>query len=357
MDATYNSIMVSIVLVKTSDFNYSLPPELIAQTPHEPRDHSRLLVAKRRNGHLEHRYFYDLVDYLESGDVLVLNDSRVLPAGLLGHKKDTGGAVELLLLRRVRKGLWECLAKPSRSLKIGQILVFREDSSLQAEVVEVLSDGVRVVQFSDDEAVQHIGQLALPPYIKEPLNDPERYQTVYSKEMGSVAAPTAGLHFTPNLLDRCRQKGVELVFVTLHIGLDTFRPVRTENPAQHKLHNEYWEISSEAAETLNAAKKNGQRIISVGTTSTRVLEQAYQDVRNRDGQLLLPASGWADLFILPGYRFRLIDAMVTNFHLPRTTLLMLVCAFTGQQFALEAYAEAVRERYRFYSFGDGMLIL
>ncbi len=343
--------------LKTSDFDYPLPQDLIAQTPMEPRDHSRLLVVHRATGLVEHRRFYHLVDFLEPGDVLVFNDSRVLRARLHARRQDTGGRVELLLVRRVESGIWECLGKPGRRLKPGIRLTIEGDGGPQAEVVEARGDGVRLVRFADEAALERVGEMPLPPYIHEPLGDPERYQTVYSRALGSAAAPTAGLHFTPELLERCREKGVELAFVTLHIGLDTFRPVQADDPREHKLHTEYFEMGPEAAATLNRAKQEGRRIIAVGTTSVRVLEQAAQRFATAEGWRLEPCSGWVGLFILPGYRFQAVDALVTNFHLPRSTLLMLVSAFAGRELVLRAYAEAVRERYRFYSFGDGMVLL
>ncbi|MSQ40828.1 MAG: tRNA preQ1(34) S-adenosylmethionine ribosyltransferase-isomerase QueA [Dehalococcoidia bacterium] len=343
--------------MNTSDFDYPLSQELIAQTPVEPRDHSRLLVVHRATGLVEHRRFYHLVDYLQAGDVLVFNDSRVLRARLHGRRQDTGTRVELLLVRRVEAGVWECLGKPGRRLKSGVRLTIEGDGGPEAEVVEDRSDGVRLVRFADEAALERVGEVPLPPYIHESLGNPERYQTVYSRVLGSVAAPTAGLHFTPELLERCRERGVELAFVTLHIGLDTFRPVQEEDPREHKLHTEYFELGAEAAATLNRAKQEGRRIIAVGTTSVRVLEQAAQRFATAEGWRLEPSSGWVGLFILPGYRFQAVDALVTNFHLPRSTLLMLVCAFAGHDLVLRAYAEAVREGYRFYSFGDGMLIV
>jgi S-adenosylmethionine:tRNA ribosyltransferase-isomerase len=343
--------------LNTSDFDYPLPLDLIAQTPLEPRDHSRLLVVHRATGLLEHRRFSHLVEYLRPGDVLVFNESRVLRARLHGRRRDTGGRVELLLVRRVEGGVWECLGKPGRRLRPGVQLTIEGDTGLEAEVVEARSDGVRLVRFADEAALERVGEMPLPPYIHEPLHDPERYQTVYARTLGTVAAPTAGLHFTPELLERCRERGVELVFVTLHIGLDTFRPVQEEDPRGHKLHTEYFEMGPEATATLNRANQEGRRIIAVGTTSVRVLEQAAQRFATAEGWRLEPSSGWVDLFIVPGHRFRAVDALVTNFHLPRSTLLMLVCAFAGRELVLRAYAEAVREGYRFYSFGDGMLVV
>ncbi len=338
-----------IVSMKTSDFDYELPPELIAQTPVEPRDSSRLMVLNRADGSISHQRFYELDQLLHKGDVLVFNDSRVMPARLIGRKSDTGGKVELLLLRRLEPGLWETVVKPSRSLRVG---VRVELDGLEGEVVECGEGAVRIVRFSDERALERAGQVPLPPYIHRPLDDPERYQTIYSRVKGSAAAPTAGLHFTPGLLNRLESKGIQFAFVTLHIGLDTFSPIRVEDPSRHTIHKEYGELSSEVARQLTLARGEGRRIIAVGTTSVRLLEQAalksggIEDFR-----------GWTDLLILPGHRFSAVDAMITNFHLPRTTLLMLVAAIAGQGLIAKAYREAIREGYRFYSFGDAMLIL
>ena len=338
--------------MRTSDFDYPLPHHLIAQTPIEPRDHARLLVLHRSSGLLEHQRFYDLPTYLRPGDLLVFNDSRVLPARLRGRRADTGGKVEVLLLRRLEPQLWEALARPARRLRPGARL--RLEGALDAQVVTAGQNGFRVVRLEDEAALERVGQVPLPPYVHEPLADPERYQTVYARVSGSVAAPTAGLHFTPGLLQRLQAMGVRLAFVTLHIGLDTFRPVRVEDPREHRLHREYWELGEEATGEINAAKKDGRRVICVGTTAVRLMEQAATVAGD---SVLLPGSGWADLFILPGYRFKVVDALITNFHLPRSSLLMLVSAFAGRGRMLAAYQEAIDHGYRFYSFGDAMLIV
>jgi len=321
--------------MRTSDFDYHLPVQLIAQNPVEPRDHSRFLVLNRSDGSLEHRRFFEIVDYLSNGDVLVFNDSRVIPARLNGVKVDTGGRVEILLLRRLDVNAWEALVRPAKRLHAGarvEIVSGSSDDSSHgaraiAEVVEQRQEGIRVISFSDEDVLGDLGRVALPPYIHNPLEHPQRYQTVYSRVAGSVAAPTAGLHFTPELLDRIEGKGVRCLFVTLHVGLDTFQPVREDDPANHVIHTEYAMLSGEVAAALSQARKEGRRIISVGTTTARVLEQATQLSGPLD---LQPFAGWVSIYILPGYRFRLVDALVTNFHLPRSTLLMMVSAFAGQ---------------------------
>ena len=342
--------------MKTSDFDYHLPPEYIAQTPIEPRDHSRLMVLSRADGSMEHRRFFELVDFVYEGDVLVFNDSRVIPARLLGRKAGTGGKVELLLLRQLAPGLWETLVRPGRRVAIGtEIEVTADDGSfggIYGEIVERRERGVRVVRFSDEDAVEKAGQVPLPPYIHSTIEDPERYQTVYSRVKGSVAAPTAGLHFTPELLRHLAEKGIRFAFVTLHVGLDTFLPVRVEDPREHPMHKEYCELKEEVAQELSGAKAEGRRIICVGTTAVRLLEQAAIK-----GNGIEAFRGWTDILILPGHRFRSVDALITNFHLPRSTLLMLVSAFTGMEIAQKAYNEAIRLGYRFYSFGDAMLII
>ena len=341
--------------MKTSDFDYHLPPEFIAQTPTEPRDHSRLMAASRADGSVEHRRFFEIEEFLHAGDVLVFNDSRVLSARLIGRKEGTSGKVEILLLRRLSPGLWQALVKPGRRVSLGTRLEFCAEPSstvaLWGEVVDWGDMGIRVIRFSDEEALERVGSVPLPPYIRLPLKDPERYQTVYSRVTGSAAAPTAGLHFTPELLHRLEGKGVHLSFVTLHVGLDTFSPVRVEDPKNHPMHKEYCELSEETAQELNQAKAEGRRIICVGTTTVRVLEQAASR-----GKGIKAFHGWSDILILPGHRFRTLDGMITNFHLPRTTLLMLVSAFAGQSLTRRAYQEAIRLDYRFYSFGDAMLI-
>jgi S-adenosylmethionine:tRNA ribosyltransferase-isomerase len=342
--------------VKTSDFDYTLPPELIAQTTVEPRDRARLMVLSRRDGSLEHRRFYEVTDYLARGDVLVFNDSRVIPARLRGRKADTGGKLELLLLRRLAPNLWETLVRPARRTRVGSRLELTDEPEvkLSAEVVAVKDGGRRVVSFSDESRLPQLGSIPLPPYIHAPIKDPERYQTVYASASGSVAAPTAGLHFTPELLSRIEAKGVSCLFTTLHVGLDTFLPVREEDPLKHPIHRELGLISEETARLLSQAKREGRRIICVGTTTARLVEAAAQA---SDPLHLEPFDGWVSLFILPGHRFRIADGLITNFHLPRSTLLMLVTAFAGKGLISRAYREAVNEGYRFYSFGDAMLIL
>jgi len=338
--------------MKTSDFDYELPPERIAQTAAEPRDHSRLMVLSRKDGNIEHRYFYQIGDYLRRGDVLVCNDSRVIPARLRGRKVDGGAKVELLLLRRLEKGVWETLARPGRRLKAGTRVELGE-GSIEAQVIEKKETGTVIVSLPDEEALEKAGAVPLPPYIHTPLTDRERYQTVYAQEKGSVAAPTAGLHFTPQLMDSLQDKGVRFVFVTLHLSLDSFRPVQVEDPAEHVIHKEYGELTNEVAGELNQAKAEGRRIICVGTSSVRALEHA---ARGSEGGVE-PFTGWVDLFIRPGHRFKMVDALITNFHLPHSTLLMLVSAFAGRELVLQSYREAMRLDYRFYSFGDAMLII
>ena len=343
--------------IKTSDFDYVLPVGLIAQTPIEPRDQSRLMVLNQRGGTISHDRFANITDYLVAGDVLVFNDSRVIPARLNGIKEATGGRVEILLLRRRAPNIWEVLVKPGKRVKTGARVLIASDSvdssQVVAEVIDTGEDGVRVLSFTDETQLPALGKIALPPYIHSPLTNPERYQTVYARDPGSVAAPTAGLHFTPALLEKLTGKGVRCLFVTLHIGLDTFRPVKEDDPRQHNISREYGVLDSEVAGQLSQAKSEGRRIICVGTTAVRLVEAAAQASPARDIQ---PFAGWVDLFILPGYRFRMVDALITNFHLPRSTLLMLVSAFAGREFILRAYQEAIDQRYRFYSFGDAMLI-
>lgn len=341
-------------VVKTHDFYYDLPEELIAQTPLEKRDSSRLMVLDRQSGQVSHKHFYDIIDYINPGDCLVLNDSRVLPARLLGHRP-TGGAVELLLLRDLGNNCWECLAKPGKKCTEGQKVQFG-NGDLTATVVSVKEDGNRIVEFHYEgiflEVLERLGKMPLPPYIKAELQDQERYQTVYSKEVGSAAAPTAGLHFTNSLLEDLRKKGVKTAFVTLHVGLGTFRPVKTEDIMEHHMHAELCMINEETAKILNETKKSGGRIICVGTTSCRTLESLV----NEDGSFE-PRSKWTEIFIYPGYRFKAMDGLITNFHLPESTLVMLVSAFAGRENVLAAYEEAVKEKYRFFSFGDAMTIL
>lgn len=340
--------------MKTSDFYYDLPQELIAQTPLERRDGSRLMVLDRESGEITHRHFYDLPEYLHPGDTLVLNDSRVLPARLYGHRVLTGGAVELLLLKDQGDGKWECLARPGRKLKPGAEVSFG-DGELTATIAEDLQEGKKLVQFHYEgiflEILERLGKMPLPPYIKEELQNGERYQTVYSKVTGSAAAPTAGLHFTKELLQKIQDMGVSIAYVTLHVGLGTFRPVSAEEVTDHHMHSEFCMISKETAELLNETHRRGGRIICVGTTSCRTLESFAKE----DGTFE-ESSGWTEIFIYPGYRFKAMDALVTNFHLPESTLVMLVSAFAGREHILNAYNTAVQERYRFFSFGDAMLI-
>ena len=340
--------------MKTHDFWYDLPEELIAQTPLERRDSSRLCVLDKATGQVTHRHFYDIIDYLHPGDTLVMNDSRVLPARLLGHRP-TGGAVEVLLLRDLGDKKWECLCKPGRKMKEGDQVLFG-NGELTAVVDHVQEDGNRIVRFQYEgiflEVLERLGKMPLPPYIKEELQDQERYQTVYSREVGSAAAPTAGLHFTNELLDKIRAKGVATAFVTLHVGLGTFRPVKAEEISDHHMHAELCQLSQETADILNHTRRSGGRIVCVGTTSCRTLESLVDE----DGTFR-PKSKWTEIFIYPGYQFKAMDALITNFHLPESTLVMLVSAFAGREHVLNAYNEAVRERYRFFSFGDAMAIM
>ena len=339
--------------MKTHDFYYDLPEELIAQTPLEQRDASRLMTLDRVTGEVAHKHFYDIIDYLNPGDCLVMNDSRVLPARLLGHRP-TGGAVEVLLLRDLGNKCWECLCKPGKKMQPGNEVSFG-NGELTATVKEVREDGNRVVEFHYEgiflEVLERLGKMPLPPYIKEELQDQERYQTVYSKVNGSAAAPTAGLHFTPELLERIAAKGVGVGYVTLHVGLGTFRPVKEDEIEQHDMHSEYCTIPQETADLINRTKANGGRVICVGTTSCRTIESWAGE----DGTMTA-TGGWTNIYIYPGYRFKVMDALVTNFHLPESTLIMLVSALAGREHVLAAYEEAVRERYRFFSFGDAMFI-
>lgn len=339
--------------MRTRDFWYDLPEELIAQTPLQQRDSSRLLVLDKCTGAVEHHHFYDIIEYLKPGDCLVMNDSRVLPARLLGNRP-TGGAVELLLLKDLGDKKWECLAKPGRKLQVGQQVLFG-NGDLTATVQAVTEEGNRIVEFSYEgiflEVLERLGKMPLPPYIKAELQDQERYQTVYSREVGSAAAPTAGLHFTDDLLDRIRAKGINTAFVTLHVGLGTFRPVKAEDISEHHMHSELCMLGEETAELLNRTKENNGRIICVGTTSCRTLESLV----NADGSFTA-GSKWTDIFIYPGYQFKAMNGLITNFHLPESTLVMLVSAFAGRERVLNAYEEAVKEGYRFFSFGDAMFI-
>ncbi|MCF0158061.1 tRNA preQ1(34) S-adenosylmethionine ribosyltransferase-isomerase QueA [Veillonella caviae] len=340
--------------MKVTDFDYELPEALIAQFPVEPRDTSRLLTLNKVTGAVEHKaHFYELVEELNEGDVLVFNNTKVIPARLYGHREGSGGKVEVLLLTPCGENRWECLVKPGKKCPVGQVIVF--DERLKATVLDKTDFGGRIVEFTVDgifdDIIQEIGEMPLPPYIHEKLEDKERYQTVYAKEKGSAAAPTAGLHFTPELLEKIKAKGVELEFVTLHVGLGTFRPVSVESIEDHDMHSEFYSVSPETAARINDAKAKGRRIIAVGTTSVRTLESASTD----DG-VLQGTSGWTQIFIYPGYTFKMVDALVTNFHLPQSTLLMLISALAGREHCLAAYEEAVREKYRFFSFGDAMFI-
>ena len=343
-----------LVKMKTSDFFYDLPPELIAQTPIENRDNSRLLVLDKATGKIDHRHFYDVLSYLNEGDCLVLNDTRVLPARLYGVKEETGAVVEFLLLKQKGALTWEALAGPGKKAKAGNL--FRFSDKLTASVKEVLDNGNRILEFRADgeffALLDEIGQMPLPPYIKEKLSDKERYQTVYSKESGSAAAPTAGLHFTKELLKKAEEKGIKTAYVTLHVGLGTFRPVKVEDVTKHKMHSEQYFISRDAAKIINETKSAGGRVICVGTTSCRTVEtaaQKYGEIRE--------CSGDTEIFIYPGYEFKCMDGLITNFHLPESTLIMLVSAFAGKETVMNAYKIAVEEKYRFFSFGDAMLIL
>ena len=339
--------------MKTKDFYYDLPEELIAQTPLADRSSSRLMLLDKASGETEHSVFSRLPEYLRAGDCLVMNDSRVLPARLIGHRA-TGGAVEVLLLTDLGGGVWECLTRPGRKTPVGTRLFFG-DGELQGEVVEAVSDGNKRIRFEYSgiflEVLEKLGRVPLPPYIKAELQDPERYQTVYAKNPGSAAAPTAGLHFTPQLLRQLEDKGVELCYVTLHVGLGTFRPVKEEEIEGHEMHSEFCRISPEAAEKINAAKREGRRIVSVGTTSCRTLEAVADEAG-----FVRPFADWVNIFIYPGYRFKCVDALITNFHLPESTLIMLVSALAGREHVLAAYREAVEQRYRFFSFGDAMFL-
>ena len=340
--------------MKTSDFYYDLPPELIAQTPLEKRDESRLLCLDKATGEWSHHHFYELPDFLRPGDCLILNDSRVLPARLLGQRLPGGGACEVLLLTDKGDKTWECLVRPGRKMRTGAKLSFG-NGELTAEVVGEVEGGNRLVRFDYEgiflEVLEHLGKMPLPPYNKEELRDKERYQTVYSKVLGSAAAPTAGLHFTPELLEKIAAKGVGVGYVTLHVGLGTFRPVKEEEITDHEMHSEFCTVPLETAELINKTKANGGRVICVGTTSCRTLESWAAE----DGHME-PKAGWTSIYIYPGYRFKVMDGLVTNFHLPESTLIMLVSAFAGREHVLEAYEQAVKERYRFFSFGDAMFI-
>lgn len=339
---------------KKSDFYFDLPQELIAQDPLEERSSSRLLILDKETGRTEHHIFHEIINYLQPGDCLVLNDTKVIPARLMGIREDTGAAVEVLLLKRKQNDIWETLVKPGKKARPGMKLVFG-DGVLKAEVLEIVEEGNRLIQFSYEgifeEVLDKLGEMPLPPYITHKLNDKNRYQTVYAKYEGSAAAPTAGLHFTRALLEQIEKKGVEIAYVTLHVGLGTFRPVKAENILEHHMHSEYYQVSKEAAQKINKAKENGHRVICVGTTSCRTIESAADE----NGKLT-ECCGDTEIFIYPGYRFKVLDALITNFHLPESTLLMLVSALAGRENVLKAYEEAIKERYRFFSFGDAMFI-
>ena len=343
--------------MRTSDFDYDLPEELIAQTPLEPRDHSKLMLVDRDVGALLHDRFFNLPKYLRQGDVLVFNDSRVISARLFGSRDDTGNKIELLLLSRLREGVWRALVRPGRRMRENDSFIIhdRDDnkSEMTGHVLEVEDSGSRIVEITNEFLIEEIGNVPLPPYIHEKVSDPERYQTIYAKSEGSVAAPTAGLHFTEELMSNIRDKGVLTEFVTLHVGWDSFRPLKSENIFDHKMHSEYWYLSKETAIIINEAKQEGRRIISVGTTAARLLENVFE---KQDGYPIREGSGWADIFITPGYEFKVLDGLITNFHLPKSTLLMLTSALAGRDLMLKAYREAVDYEYRFYSFGDAMLI-
>ncbi|WP_338851522.1 tRNA preQ1(34) S-adenosylmethionine ribosyltransferase-isomerase QueA [Clostridium perfringens] len=340
--------------MKVSDFYFELPEELIAQYPLEKRDSSRLMVLDKKTGEIEHRKFHDILEYLNEGDTLVLNNTRVLPARLIGEKEETGGKIEFLLLKRIEGDKWECLAKPGRKAKVGTVFTFGE-GKLKAIVREIGEEGNRIIEFKYDgifeQVLDELGQMPLPPYIHEKLEDKERYQTVYSKEKGSAAAPTAGLHFTEELLKEIKDKGVNIAYLTLHVGLGTFRPVKVDDVNNHVMHSEYYHLDKENAELINKTKEAGKRVIAVGTTSSRTLET----IGDENGRVR-EQSGWTDIFIYPGYKFKIVDNLITNFHLPESTLIMLVSALADQDNIMNAYNTAVKEKYRFFSFGDSMFI-
>lgn len=341
--------------MKTSDFYYDLPEELIAQDPLEDRSSSRLLVLNKKTGEREHRVFKDIIEYLKPGDCLVINDTKVIPARLIGERVGTGAKIEVLLLKRKENDVWETLVKPGRKMKVGAQVSFG-NGLLLGEVIDVVEEGNRLIQFHYEgifeEVLDQLGQMPLPPYITHQLQDRNRYNTVYATHEGSAAAPTAGLHFTPELLEEIQKKGVEIARVTLHVGLGTFRPVKVEDVTEHHMHSEFYMVDAEAAEKINRAKEHGGRVICVGTTSCRTIESAADE----NGHLE-PCSGWTEIFIYPGYQFKILDGLITNFHLPESTLIMLVSALAGKEHVMAAYEEAVKERYRFFSFGDAMIIL
>ena len=340
--------------MKTSDFYYNLPEELIAQVPISKRDNSKLLVLDRKNGEIEHRIFTDIIDYLNSGDLLVLNDTKVIPARLFGHRNGKEESIEFLLLKRIEGDKWEVLVRPGKKVKISSEIIFG-NNELIAKVLDIQEDGTRIVEFKYngifEEILDILGEMPLPPYIKEKLEDKDRYQTIYSKNQGSAAAPTAGLHFTKKTLKDIEEKGVNITFLTLHVGLGTFRPVKAENIEEHHMHSEYYSVPKTTADIINKTKSNGGKIIAVGTTTIRTLESL--DIENN---MVVPGSGWTDIFITPGYKFKIVDKLITNFHLPESTLIMLVSALAGRDNILKAYNAAIKNKYRFFSFGDAMLI-
>lgn len=339
--------------MKTDDFDYYLPEELIAQHPAEKRDHARLLVLDRETGEVTDKYFYDIIDYLNPGDVLVMNDTRVIPARLFGHREDKEESIEVFLLHNTEGKTWECLVRPGKKMKIGTKIIFSED--LSGQVKDIKEDGNRIIEFSYEgifnEILDKLGNVPLPPYIKEELKEPEEYQTVYSKNPGSVAAPTAGLHFTKDLLNEIEEKGIKLAYLTLNVGLGTFRPVSVEDVNDHKMHSEFYTLSQETADIINDARDSGHRVIATGTTSIRTLESVYKKCGK-----ITEDSGWTDIFIYPGFEYKVVDAFITNFHLPKSTLVMLVAAFTSREMILDTYKYAVDNKYRFFSFGDAMFI-
>ena len=340
-------------LMKTEDFNYELPEELIAQSPLEKRDNSKLMILDKNTGDIKHTHFNEIIDDLDSNDILVMNDTKVIPARLYGVKEDTDAAIEILMLKEEEKDIWQCLVKPAKRIKVGTIVNF--SNKLKAECLEIRDEGIRVFKLIYDgilyEILDELGEMPLPPYIHEKLKDKDRYQTVYAKNIGSAAAPTAGLHFTKELMDKIRDKGIQIVFITLHVGLGTFRPVNVEDVTKHKMHSEFYSMDKDTACVLNDAKKNGKRIVSVGTTTTRTLET----IMSMYGEFK-ECSGFTDIFIYPGYKFKGVDALITNFHLPKSTLLMLVSALSSKEIIMNAYNEAIKNKYRFFSFGDSMFI-
>lgn len=339
--------------MKTDDFDYYLPEELIAQHPAEKRDHARLLVLDKETGDVSDKYFYDIIDYLNPGDVLVMNDTRVIPARLFGHREDKEESIEVFLLHNTEGKTWECLVRPGKKMKIGTKVIFSDE--LSGIVKDIKEDGNRIIEFSYEgifnEILDKLGNVPLPPYIKEELKEAEEYQTVYSKNPGSVAAPTAGLHFTKDLLDEIEEKGIKLAYLTLDVGLGTFRPVSVEDVNEHKMHSEFYTLSQETADIINEARETGHRVIATGTTSIRTLESVYK----KCGEIT-EDSGWTDIFIYPGFEYKVVDAFITNFHLPKSTLVMLVAAFTSREMILDTYKYAVDNKYRFFSFGDAMFI-